>query len=71
MMTFTRLVPHPLILLSRSPIGCGWRRPPAWPASRSPRASTPNPVSAATCPGASGRAHTRWPHSGLRDGTAP
>jgi len=29
MMTFTRLVPRPLILLSRSPIGCGWRRPPA------------------------------------------
>jgi len=36
-----------------------------------PRASTPNPVSAATCPGAPGRAHTRWPHSGPRDGTAP
>src|SRR4029077_20695856 len=34
-----------------------------------PRASTPNPVSAATCPGASGRAHTRWPHSRPPGGT--
>ena len=70
MMTFTQLVPRPLILLSRSPIGRSWRQPPAWRFKDSSREHT---ESGQRC--YLSRCIGQGPYplvaSGLRDGTAP
>jgi hypothetical protein len=67
MMTFTQLSPRPLIFLGRSPISCGWRRPPVWRFKGSSREHTESGQRCCL----SWCIETRWPHSGLRDGTAP